>query len=93
MPTALSPSEALPLPKWQRPAKTTHDLPWADIKVLDLSTFDLPGGKQKLAEKLRDAVSLQDSQHISTQGERKCVEQQLTHDPLKTRSTTQASSP
>lgn len=59
MPTALSPSEALPLPKWKRPAKTTHDLPWADIKVLDLSTFDSPGGKQKLAEELRDAVRIQ----------------------------------
>lgn len=56
MPSALSPSEALPLPKWQRPAKTSHDLPWADIKVLDLSTFDEPGGKEKLAEELRDAV-------------------------------------
>ncbi|KAI7777587.1 flavonol synthase [Diaporthe eres] len=56
MPSALSPSEALPLPKWKRPAKTSHDLPWADIKVLDLSTFDEPGGKEKLAEELRDAV-------------------------------------
>lgn len=59
MPIALSPSEALPLPRWQRPAKTTQDLPWAEIKVLDLSTFDLPGGKQKLAEELRDAVRIQ----------------------------------
>ncbi|ROW03096.1 hypothetical protein VMCG_05809 [Cytospora schulzeri] len=56
MPIALNPSEALPLPTWQRPAKTTHDLPWANIKVLDLSTFDTPGGKEKLAEELRDAV-------------------------------------
>lgn len=56
MPIALSPSEALPLPKWERPAKTSYDLPWADIKVLDLSTFDEPGGKEKLAEELRDAV-------------------------------------
>ncbi|KKY30462.1 putative flavonol synthase [Diaporthe ampelina] len=56
MPSALSPPEALPLPKWKRPAKTSHDLPWADIKVLDLSTFDEPGGKEKLAEELRDAV-------------------------------------
>lgn len=34
MPIALNPAEALPLPESQRPAKTTHDLPWADIKVL-----------------------------------------------------------
>lgn len=58
MPIALNPAERLPLPKWQRPAKTTHELPWAEIKVLDLSTFDVPGGKQKLAEELRDAVSV-----------------------------------
>lgn len=56
MPIALKPAEELPLPKWERPAKTTHDLDWADIKALDLSTFDAPGGKEKLAEELRDAV-------------------------------------
>lgn len=58
MPIALNPAEELPLPKWQRPAKTTHDLPWAEIKVLDLSTFDEPGAKQKLAEELREAVRI-----------------------------------
>lgn len=57
MPIALNPAEELPLPKWERPAKTAHDLDWADIKVLDLSTFDTPGGKEKLAEELRDAVN------------------------------------
>lgn len=56
MPIALKPAEELPLPRWERPPKTTQDLPWADIKVLDLSTFDVPGGKQKLAEELREAV-------------------------------------
>jgi hypothetical protein len=44
------------IPRWERPTKTTHDLDWADIKVIDLSTFDEPGGKAKLAEDLRDAV-------------------------------------
>lgn len=44
------------LPKWKRPAKTTEDLPWADIAVIDISTYDTPGGKQKLAEQLRKAV-------------------------------------
>lgn len=58
MPIALSSAEELPLPRWQRPAKTTEDLPWAEIKVLDLSTFDAPGGKQKLAEELREAVRM-----------------------------------
>lgn len=56
MPIALRPAEELPLPKWKRPAKTTENLPWAEIKVLDLSSFDAPGGKEKLAEELRDAV-------------------------------------
>lgn len=45
-----------PLPKWQRPSPTKHNLPWADIAIIDLSTFDKAGGKEKLAEELRDAV-------------------------------------
>jgi gibberellin 2-oxidase len=45
------------IPHWKRPEKTTADLPWADIKVIDLSTYDLPGGKERLAEDLREAVS------------------------------------
>jgi hypothetical protein len=55
MPSAVSP-EPLPLTKWKRPAKTNENLDWADIKVIDLSTFNEPGGKHKLAEELRDAV-------------------------------------
>lgn len=47
----------LELPKWHRPKKTKYDLPWADIQIIDLSTFDDPGGKEKLAAELRDAVS------------------------------------
>ncbi|KAL2107982.1 hypothetical protein VUR80DRAFT_4423 [Thermomyces stellatus] len=50
------PSATNSLPKWQRPQKTTQELPWADIKVLDMSKFDKPGGKQVLAEELREAV-------------------------------------
>ena len=49
-------SEPPAIPKWKRPGKTQEDLDWADIKVIDLSTFDEPGGKRKLAEELRDAV-------------------------------------
>jgi hypothetical protein len=44
------------LPKWERPSKTNETLDWADIKVIDLSRFDEPGEKQRLAEDLRDAV-------------------------------------
>lgn len=45
------------LPKWERPKKTTVDLDWADISVIDLSLFDTPSGKEKLADELRYAVS------------------------------------
>ncbi|KAK5192929.1 hypothetical protein LTR99_010704 [Exophiala xenobiotica] len=55
MPSAISQSPPR-LRKWERPLKTAHDLPWADIKVIDISTFDEPGEKEKLAEQLRDAV-------------------------------------
>lgn len=79
MPIALSPSEALPLPKWQRPAKTIHDLPWADIKVLDLSTFDLPGGKQKLADELRDAVCVQKPRTYLRSTSERSVSKQAAH--------------
>jgi hypothetical protein len=44
------------IPKWKRLGKTSETLDWADIKVIDLSTFHEPGGKQRLAEDLRDAV-------------------------------------
>jgi hypothetical protein len=55
MPSATRP-EPPAIPKWKRPGKTSEDLDWADISIIDLSTFDEPGGKQKLAEDLRDAV-------------------------------------
>jgi len=47
------------IPKWERPKHTTKKLDWAEIKVIDLSTYHEPNGKQKLAEELRDAVSWQ----------------------------------
>jgi isopenicillin N synthase-like dioxygenase len=31
-------------------------VPWADLVTLDLSQFDAPGGKEKLAGQLKDAV-------------------------------------
>ncbi|KAF6837167.1 2OG-Fe(II) oxygenase superfamily protein [Colletotrichum plurivorum] len=45
-----------PLPKYQQPAETKCELDWAEFVTLDLSQFDAPGGKQKLATQLRDAV-------------------------------------
>lgn len=58
MPVAvITAPSAAPLRKWERPVKTKEDLPWAEIKVLDFSKFDKPGGKAELAEELREAVS------------------------------------
>jgi hypothetical protein len=56
MPSAIL-SDPSKLPKWERPVKTRHELPWADIAVIDISTFDEPGGKERLAEELRYAVN------------------------------------
>jgi hypothetical protein len=42
--------------KWHRPEKTSHDLPWANIKTIDMSLYDQPGGKTTLAEELREGV-------------------------------------
>lgn len=55
MPSATTSSPPT-LPTWKRPPKTTTNLDWAEISIIDLSIFDSPGGKEKLAEKLRYAV-------------------------------------
>ncbi|KAK2020710.1 flavonol synthase [Colletotrichum zoysiae] len=44
------------LPKYQHPAQTKHELDWAELVTLDLSQFDAPGGKERLAVQLRDAA-------------------------------------
>lgn len=33
-----------------------HEVDWADLATLDLSTFDTPGGKERLAKQLFDAI-------------------------------------
>lgn len=53
MPSALN-----SIPKWERPQKTKYELDWADLSIIDLSEFDQPGGKQKLADQLKNAVCL-----------------------------------
>lgn len=50
------PSVSPNIPRWERPGHTTKQLDWADIKIIDLSAFDSPGGKETLAEELRNAV-------------------------------------
>ncbi|KAJ6560736.1 hypothetical protein B0H10DRAFT_1845493 [Mycena sp. CBHHK59/15] len=53
MPVATTPYD---IPPWTRPAETKENLDWAPLKEIDLSIFDAPGGKQKLAAELHDAV-------------------------------------
>lgn len=43
--------------RYQDIAETTADLEWADLIAIDLSLFDQPGGKQKLAAQLKGAIS------------------------------------
>ncbi|KAF9263932.1 gibberellin 2-oxidase [Marasmius fiardii PR-910] len=50
------PVSAFDVKPWSRPAETTENLDWAPLKVIDLSIFDHPGGKQKLADDLRDSA-------------------------------------
>ena len=50
------PVSAFDVKPWTRPAETTDSLDWAPLKIIDLSVFDKPGGKQKLAEDLRDSA-------------------------------------
>lgn len=47
---------SVPIPKYIQEKESTYDLDWADLVTLDLSQYDVPGGKQSLAEQLRDAV-------------------------------------
>ncbi|OCT53237.1 flavonol synthase [Cladophialophora carrionii] len=41
---------------YQNIPETTAKLEWADLVTLDLSDFDRPGGKQRLAAQLHDAI-------------------------------------
>jgi isopenicillin N synthase-like dioxygenase len=45
-----------PVPKYERPAQTKENLEWAPLVEIDVSRFDEPGEKQRLAAKLEDAV-------------------------------------
>lgn len=44
-------------PKYQDVRPTAADLDYADLVTLDLSVFDTPDGKQKLANQLKTAIS------------------------------------
>ena len=43
--------------RYQDIPETTADLDWAELVTIDLSLFDTPGGKQKLASQLKHAIS------------------------------------
>ncbi|KAI1166587.1 Clavaminate synthase-like protein [Nemania serpens] len=51
-----TPSHALGLPTYHQLPETQYELEWADLVTLDLSQFDQPGGKQKLAAQLFEAI-------------------------------------
>lgn len=44
------------IPKYTQALETTHQLEWASLSTLDLSTFDTPIGKQELASQLKNAI-------------------------------------
>lgn len=50
-------SKTVDIKPWVRPAPTEEDLDWAELPKIDLAQFDEPGGKQKLAEQLYDALT------------------------------------
>lgn len=41
---------------WKPPKETSYKLNWADLTIIDLSSYDLAGGKIELAQKLKNAV-------------------------------------
>lgn len=44
------------LPKYEQAPVTQAELDWADLVTLDLEDFDRPGGKDRLAKQLFEAV-------------------------------------
>ncbi|KAM0257226.1 hypothetical protein ACHAQJ_004464 [Trichoderma viride] len=44
------------IPTYHQIPETTHELDWADLVTLDLSQFEKPGGKERLARQLQDAI-------------------------------------
>ncbi|KAI1269219.1 hypothetical protein F5Y18DRAFT_423463 [Xylariaceae sp. FL1019] len=44
------------IPTYHQIPETKYELEWADLATLDLSQFDLPGGKERLAQQLFDAI-------------------------------------
>ncbi|KAH7357559.1 gibberellin 2-oxidase [Pyrenochaeta sp. MPI-SDFR-AT-0127] len=55
--TSTQATDKLLIKPWSRPQETKEDLDWAPLTTIDLSQFDEPGGKQKLAGQLYDAIT------------------------------------
>lgn len=49
-------SRTVEIPLYTQALETTYELDWADLATLDLSKFDIPGGKQQLAVQLHNAI-------------------------------------
>ena len=49
-------SATIPVSQYQRPQKTKEELDWAPLVEIDISRFDEPGEKQRLAAQLEHAV-------------------------------------
>lgn len=56
-PSDTTTSKTLLVKPWSRPQPTKEDLDWAPLVEIDLSVFDQPGGKEKLAAQLYEAVT------------------------------------
>ncbi|KAM0478886.1 hypothetical protein ACHAPX_004864 [Trichoderma viride] len=44
------------IPAYHQVPETAHELDWADLVTLDLSQFEEPGGKARLAKQLQEAI-------------------------------------
>ncbi|KAI1872033.1 uncharacterized protein JN550_004236 [Neoarthrinium moseri] len=50
------PDSTSSIPTYHQIPETKYELDWADLATLDLSLFDQPGGKERLANQLFDAI-------------------------------------
>ncbi|KIK65028.1 hypothetical protein GYMLUDRAFT_39442 [Collybiopsis luxurians FD-317 M1] len=58
MPALVNSNPRPSLVHWTEHPATSESLDWAPLAIIDLAKFDQPGGKQKLANELKDAVKL-----------------------------------
>ncbi|KAI9925395.1 hypothetical protein ASPWEDRAFT_41483 [Aspergillus wentii DTO 134E9] len=49
-------TEKTPLPQYVHPPETKEQLDYADLVTLDMAEFDRPGGKERLAEQLKETA-------------------------------------